>query len=62
LYKSPIVGDPGNVAVIVVDLLYLQNILLLQYVKICPVLTACHAAPPDTVAKDKLPEPSVFIT
>jgi len=26
------------------------------------VTTACHAAPPATVAKDKLPEPSVYNT
>jgi hypothetical protein len=26
------------------------------------VTTACHAAPPETVAKDKFPEPSVVKT
>ncbi len=25
------------------------------------VFTACHEVPPDTAAKDKLPEPSVLI-
>jgi hypothetical protein len=28
-------------------------------VKVVEVVTACHAAPPETVEKDKLPEPSV---
>ena len=59
--KSPIVGEAGNVAVIVVEVVSTKYPSLTVTLNE-EVLTACQAAPPDTVAKDKLPDPSVCNT
>ena len=56
--KSPRAGEAGNVAVIVVEVVSTKYPSFAVTLKFA-LLTACHAAPPDTVAKDKLPEPSV---
>ena len=56
--KSPIVADAGNVAVKAAEVVSQKKPCLATAVN-PEVLTACHAAPPDTVAKDKFPEPSV---
>jgi len=56
--KSPNVGEDGSVAVIAPEVVFTKYPSFAVTLKF-PVLTACHAAPPDTVAKDKLPEPSV---
>ena len=59
--KSPSVGEAGNVAVIVVEFVFKKYPSFAVALKFA-VLIACHAAPPDTVAKDKLFEPSVTKT
>jgi hypothetical protein len=53
--KSPIVGDAGSVAVIAAEVV-LQKYPLLATAVNPDVLTACHAAPPDTVAKVNVPD------
>ena len=59
--KSPSVGDAGSVAVIAAEDVFTKYPSFAVTLKFV-VLTACHAAPPDTVAKDNAPEPSVVNT
>ena len=59
--KSPNVGDDGNVAVITPPDVFIKYPSFAETVKL-DVTTACHAAPPDTVAKASAPEPSVYKT
>ena len=55
--KSPIVADAGNVVVIAAADVFTKYPAFATTVRF-DVTTACHAAPPDTVVKDKDPEPS----
>jgi hypothetical protein len=55
--KSPIVADAGKVVVITPPDVFTKYPAFATTVRL-DVTTACHAAPPETVAKDKVPEPS----
>ena len=59
--KSPKVGEAGNVAVIAAVVVFTKYPSFAVTVKFV-VLTACHAAPPDTVANVTAPEPLVCNT
>jgi hypothetical protein len=50
------------VQVIAVEVVFTKYPYLTVALKVAEVITACQAAPPDTVAKDKLPDPSVCNT
>ena len=57
--SSPIDGDDGNVKVNAA-LVVLQKYPSPATAVKPEVLTACHDVPPDTSAKDKVPDPFVF--
>ena len=59
--KSPSVGEAGNVVVIAAADVFTKYPAFATTVRL-DVTTACHAAPPETVEKDKFPEPSVIKT